>query len=291
MRFFLESLCTWTFWRHIFLSWKTYARFFEVVGALFVAVQIVDFFNLYRNAIHQPALLYGMFAIAGVAGIATRFPVRRVKYRIPGKDYFIEVLIGDILDAPNGVVISTNSTFDTNLTTKLISAESLQGQFTTRYFQGDAADLDRQITKSLNGLPNEPAESPGKRRKYALGTVAKVSVDGKFFYLLAMSDLNERGNAHTDERSFDVILNGLWTALREQGELGEIYVPIIGSGRGRLQIPRQKLIERIAQSFVYVSQEGKIANRLVIVVTDQDVKTYDLNLFQVRDYLTMSLHT
>jgi hypothetical protein len=290
MRYFLESLCTWTFWRHIFLSWKTYARFFEVLGALFVAVQIVDFFKLYPNAIHQPAALYGMFAIAAVAGIAARFPVRRVRYRIPGKDYFVDVSIGDILDAPNGIVISTNSTFDTNVTTKLISPESLQGQFTTRYFQGDTTELDRQIAKSLNGLPHDAAESPGKRRKYALGTVAKVSADGKFFYLLAMADLNEKGNARTEERSFDAILNGLWAALREQGELGEIYVPIIGSGRGRIQIPRQKLIERIAQSFVYASQEGKIANRLVIVVTDQDAKTY-LNLFQVRDYLTMSLHT
>lgn len=291
MRYFLESLCTWTFWRHIFLSWKTYARFFEVVGALFVAAQIVDFFNLYPNAIHQPVVLYGMFAIAAVGGIAARFPVRRVRYRVPGKDYFIDVLIGDILDAPNGVVISTNSTFDTNLTTKLISPESLQGQFTTRYFQGDTSDLDRQIVKSLNGLPYEQGVSPGKKRKYPLGTVAKVAADGKFFYLLAMADLNEKGNARTEERSFDAILNSLWEALREQGELGEIYVPIFGSGRGRIQIPRQKLIERIAQSFVYASQEAKLANRLVIVVADQDAKTYDLNLFQVRDYLTMSLHT
>lgn len=291
MTYFFNSLLTWTFSRHIFLSWKTYQRFFQVVGALFIGVQIVDFFNLYPDAIRQPLVLGGMFLIASVSGIAARFPVRKVKYKIPGKDYFIEVQIGDILDAPNGMVISGNSTFDTNIASKLIAIDSLQGQFTTRYFQGETTDLDRQITKALNGLTYEEAVSPGKKKKYPLGTVAKISAEGKFFYLLAMADLNEKGTAHSDERRLDSILDGLWTALREQGELGEIYVPVIGSGRGRIQMPRQKLIERIAQSFVDASQDGKIADRLIIMVTDNDAQTYHLNLFQVRDYLTMSLHT
>lgn len=291
MKFFLNSLHTWAFWRHIFLSLKTYQRFFQVIGALFVGVQIIDFFNLYPNAIRQPFVLGSMFATASVAGISARFPVQKVKYKIPGKDYFLQVQIGDILDAPNGIVISTNSTFDTDLKTKLIAADSLQGQFTTRYFKGDTADLDKQLTKALNGVASETANSPSKRKKYPLGTVAKVSAEGKFFYLLAMADLNEKGTAHTEERKLDSILEGLWTALREQGELGVVYVPVIGSGRGRLQMPRQKLIERIAQSFVDASQDRKIADRLVIMVTDRDAQTYQLNLFQVRDYLTMSLHS
>lgn len=290
MKYLLNSLFTWTFWRHIFLSWKTYQRFFQVIGALFIGVQIVDFFNLHPGAIREPIVLGCMFATAGAAGIAARFPVRRVKYKIPGKDYFVEVHIGDILDASNGIVISTNSTFDTDLKTKLIAVDSLQGQLTTRYFQGETTDLDKQVTKALSGIPSEPASSPGKKKKYPLGTVAKVSAEGKFFYLLAMADLNEKGTARTDEGKLDRILDGLWTALREQGELGEIYVPVIGTGRGRLQMPRQKLIERIAQSFVDASREGKLAERLIIMATERDAQTYHLNLFQVRDYLTMSLH-
>lgn len=289
MKYWLDSVQTWAFWRHIFFSsWKPYLRFLEWVGGLFIAAQIVDFFNLYPDLIRQPYVLAAMLVVAAIAGIAARFPVRKVTYRVPGKDYFIDVQIGDILDAPNGIVVSTNSTFDTN--PKIIAPDSLQGQFAARYFQGDTADLDRLIAKSVEGTPHEEADSPGKKRKYALGTVAKVPADGKFFYLLAMADLNEKGNAQVDERALDDVLDGLWRGLREQGELGQVYVPVIGSGRGRIQVPRQKLIERIAQSFVYSSRDGKIADRLTIMVTDSDARTYDLNLFQVRDYLTMSLH-
>lgn len=286
MKYWVDSVLTWAFWRHIFFSsWKPYLRFLEWVGGLFIAAQIIDFFDLYPDLIRQPYVLAAMLIVAAVAGIAARFPVRKVTYRVPGKDYFIDVQIGNILDAPNGIVVSTNSSFETN--PKIIAPDSLQGQFVARYFQGDTAELDRLIKE---GLSHQAAGGPGEKRKYALGTVAKIPADGKFFYLLAMADLNEHGNAQLDERALDEVLEGLWRGLREQGELGQFYVPVIGSGRGRIQMPRQKLIERIAQSFVYSSRDRKIANRLTIMVTDEDARTYDLNLFQVRDYLTMSLH-
>ena len=291
MTYLLSTLCTVAFWRHVLLSLKTYRRALEVLGAMFLAAQIAEFFGIYSDLIKQRGVLYGMFAIAILAGVWTRFPVTRVRQRIHGKDYHIEVRIGDILDAPNGIVISTNSTFDTNLSNKLIATDSLQGQFTVRYFNGDVADLDRQITTALNGIPYEQVTGRGKRKKYPLGTVAKVSAEGKFFYLLAMANLNEKGTAQTDEQELERIFDGLWNALREQGELGDVYVPVIGSGRGRIQLPRQKIIERIAQSFVYASRDTKIADRLIIMVTEEDARSYDLNLFQVRDYLSMSLHT
>ncbi|MEM9029300.1 MAG: macro domain-containing protein [Pseudomonadota bacterium] len=291
MSYVWTRLLTIAFWRHVFLSQKTYRSALEVIGITFVAAQIAEFFEIYPDLIKQDFVLHGMFATAALAGIWSRFPVTRIRHKIPGKDYHIEVRIGDILNAPNGIVISTNSTFDTNISSKLIAADSLQGQFTLRYFNGEVADLDRQISKALRSTQHESASSPGKRRRYPLGTVAQVTAEGKVFYLVAMANLNETGNARTNDQDLDIILDGLWKALRDQGELGDLHVPLIGSGRGRLQIPRQKIIERIAQSFVYASKDGKIANRIIITISDADARNYDLNLFQVRDFLTLSLHT
>jgi hypothetical protein len=63
----------------------------------------------------------------------------------------------------------------------------------------------------------------------------------------------------------------------------------VGTGRGRIQLPRKKIIERIAQSFAYASRERTFANKLTIVIHPSDAAKYDVNLFEVRDYLVGSL--
>src|SRR6516164_6068916 len=66
--------------------------------------------------------------------------------------------------------------------------------------------------------------------------------------------------------------------------------PVVGTGRGRLQLPRRKLIELIAQSFADASRTKVFANKLAIVVHPEDAKRHEVNLFEIRDYLALSLH-
>jgi hypothetical protein len=75
-----------------------------------------------------------------------------------------------------------------------------------------------------------------------------------------------------------------------QGEIGDLAIPALGTGRGRLELPRRKVIELIAQSFADASRDKVFANKLAIVVHPEDAKRYEVNLFQVRDYLALSLH-
>lgn len=288
---YIQSPITWSFWRHIFLSKKTYAYFFQALGVLFTLAQIAAFFNIIDASHQSPLTLSVMLILSAAWGLRARLPVSRISYKVPSKDYAIDVRIGDVLDCPSAVVISTNTTFDTDIAGGTIAADSLQGAFTARYFHNDVTDLDRQLTNSLGIYDPQPVQGRGKQLKYTLGTVAKVSAGGKLFYMLAMANLNEHGNARLDERDFHTVLHGLWTFLKDHGELGDVHIPIIGSGRGRIQIPRQKLIEQIAQSFADASRDIKIANKLVIVVPQRDVDEHSLNLFQIRDYLALSLHT
>jgi Domain of unknown function (DUF6430) len=216
-------------------------------------------------------------------------PVRQVEYKVPKKDLCIVVRVGDILSCPGQVVISTNMTFDTDMSSGLIAPSSLQGQLAQRYFNSNTEELDRLIARSLGDLPHDKATSPGKRKRYPIGTVAKVMTHGQNYYLLAMADLNEHGTAKSSVEDVERALDGLWDFIVTKGELGDAVVPLIGTGRGRVQLPRKKMIERIAQSFAYASRERKFANKLTIVIHRDDAKNYDLNLFEVRDYLVRSL--
>ena len=254
-------------------------------------INLADVFKVYTKDQYSefgilfvilPALLFVLF---------TRRPVSKVKYKIPKKDYNFEVKIGDIFKEPGEIIISTNSTFDTNMSSGLIATQSLQGQVATLYFNGQTADIDRQLEASLAKEKHTiNDERPGNKNEYPLGTVARVSAHGKNFYFVAMSHLNADGTAYSSVKMLDEALEGLWSNMARKAELGDIVMPLIGTGRGRVPMPRKKVIERIAQSFADASHDKAFSNKLTIMVRPEDASKFSLNLFQVRDYLTQSLH-
>src|SRR5262249_49797789 len=160
------------------------------------------------------------------------------------------------------IVVSTNTTFDTDMAGGLISPKSLQGQGVARFFDGNTEELDRHIRKSLSGVQFSDALSPGNKKRYPIGTVAKICADGKNFYFLAMAELNEHGNAQSDQSKVEAALESLWDYVSQQGEIGDLAIPAVGTGRGRLELPRTKVIELIAQSFANASREKVFANKL-----------------------------
>ena len=174
----------------------------------------------------------------------------------------------------------------------LIAVQSLQGQLATNYFNGQTTEIDRQIEASL--LLDQPTinnKRPGKKAEYSIGTVARVSAHSKNFYLVAMSHMEENGNASSNLKMIDEALQRLWVNLASKAEVGDIVMPLMGTGRGRVAYPRKKMIERIAQSFTDACSEQAFSNKLIIVVRPADASKFSLNLFQVRDYLGQSLHT
>ena len=291
MKYFFDSIRTRAYWRYALFSGEAIGKFFAVLGILYLCVDLADAFNVYKKDRHS---IYGLiFLVALALGyvLSTRRPLSRIRYKIPQKDFAIEVLIGDLFKVSGEVIISTNSTFDTDMSSGLIAVTSLQGQLATNYFNGQTAEIDRQIEQSLSREQFTINERrPGKKKQYPIGTVARVSAHNKNFYLVAMSHMDESGNASSDLKMIDEALEKLWVNLASKGEVGDIVMPLIGTGRGRVAYPRKKMIERIAQSFADACNQRAFSNKLVIVVRPEDASEFSLNLFQVRDYLGHSLH-
>jgi hypothetical protein len=291
MKYFLDSVTSLSYWRYALFSGEAIGKFFAVLGILYLCVDIADAFNIYKKDQHS---YYGLIILVGLSVafvLSTRRPVSRVSYKIPKKDFELEVKIGDLFAETGETIISSSSTFDTDMSNGLISPNSLQGQVAFQYFNGQTAEIDRQIEASLkneNFIINE--ERPGKKKQYPIGTVARVNSHGKNFYFVAMSHMDKNGNAYSDARILDEALEKLWKNMASKAELGDIVMPLMGTGRGRIPLPRKKVIERIAQSFADASQEQVFSNKLTIMVRPQEASKFSLNLFQVRDYLSQSLH-
>lgn len=292
MKYFFESIRTRAYWRYALFSGEAIGKFFAVIGILYLCVDLADAFNIYKKDRHSYYGLIILIVLAITYVLSTRRPLSRVSYKVPQKDFAIEVIIGDLFKIPGEVIISTSSTFDTDMSSGLIAVQSLQGQLATNYFNGQTTEIDRQIEASL--LLDQPTinnKRPGKKAEYSIGTVARVSAHSKNFYLVAMSHMEENGNASSNLKMIDEALQKLWVNLASKAEVGDIVMPLMGTGRGRVAYPRKKMIERIAQSFTDACSEQAFSNKLIIVVRPADASKFSLNLFQVRDYLGQSLHT
>jgi hypothetical protein len=278
-----------SYWKYAFLKREAFGDFLKALGCFSLGLGLLDTFNIVPKETLPPRLFYVLLGGAFLWVVIDRRPIKRVRYKVPHRDLCIEVRLGDLLASKEDIVVSSNTTFETAISNGPISPKSIQGQVLLRFFDGNTEDLDRQIEASLAGAATVEAIGPGKRLRYPLGTVAKVKAHGKNLYFVAMSELNEHGNAQSDASGVMASLSGLWTFIASRGELGDLAIPVMGTGRGRVTVTQQKMIEAIAQSFADASRERVFARKLAIVVQPDDAKTQEINLFEIRDDLRRRL--
>jgi hypothetical protein len=282
---------TWSFWKYALLSVSGLGKLLATVGALYLFMEFFDFLGIYTKDRYSGYAIIPIFLFAISYVVITRRPVTRVSYKLPNKDYVVEVRIGDVFDGSNDVIVSTNTTFDTSMADGLIATDSLQGQVAIQFFQSNTDEIDHQLERELaNASAQQRDDAPGKKREYPIGTVARVRSHGRIFYFVAMSRLSANGTASSTLRDVEDALELLWKFIISHGELRGLSVPLMGTGRGRTGYPRKKMVERIAQSFADGSKERIFSNRLSIVVRPEDAENFGVNLYEIRDYLTQSLH-
>jgi len=286
MNYHLRSFKTKSYWVYALWSTDSLKTFVAVVAGIWTFVDILDSFKvLDKKALSLywlvPLLLIGILAV-----IFTRRPVKKIKYKYPGQDLTIEVCIGDLFSIPGQKVISTNTTFDTDIANGIISPNSLQGQFTQKFYPGDLPKLDAELDRGLKKMPHKEIEKEaGKTNRYDLGTTVKIKLADQYFYWFAMADLNANNTATTNLKKVTQALDKLWEFIDTKGEKLDTVIPLIGSGLGRLTTSRKKLIAIIAQSFISASEDQIFSNKLTIVVHPSDIEKSGLNLFEVKDLL------
>jgi len=291
MSYIFKSMLTTSFWRYALFSGSALARVLAIVGSLYLLMEILDFLSIYTKDQYSRYAIIPLLMFAIVYVVITRRPIMNVCYKLPNKDYVIEVRIGDVFDGNNDVIVSTSTTFDTNMASGLIDTNSLQGQVAVRFFQSNTDQIDQQLERELKNISAQTRnDAPGKKLEYPIGTVARIQSHGRNFYFVAMSRMNVAGNASSTFRDIEDALTSLWTFIRDRGELRNLSIPLMGTGRGRTGYPRKKMVERIAQSFADGSKNSIFSNKLSIVVWPGDASNFGVNLYEIRDYLIQSLH-
>lgn len=277
VKYFFDSITSRAYWQYIFLSKAGVSSIFGIFGTIYLVVGALDFFKVLTRDKYGSFAFLIFFVIAIFISIAIRRPVKSISITLPKHDICIEVQIADIFEVVGAVVISTNSIFEADVAGGKIALDSLQGQFTAKYFAGNQVEL---ITKINEGLQSIEGVAP-----YPMGTTVPITTHGKMFYFTVMADLNDQGNASTTQAKISSSLEGLWNYVRESGELQELVIPVLGTGRGRLKMSRKRMITFITESFMKASEQNKFTEKLVIVIRAEDAKNFGVNLYDIKDNL------
>ena len=210
-------------------------------------------------------------------------------HKLAETDILIEIRVDDIfnLEGEGEFVISTNTSFDTQISNDLISQDSLQGQFTLKYYRNNVQHLDHDIDKQLKNHEFALIEDnrKGKKKRYEIGTVVKLQPDGQVTYFVAVADMNEHGVATGSLEKMIECLGKLWHYIGEQGELGHLIVPVLGTGRARINVSREAMIREIIYSFIAAHSENKFCEKMTIIISDNDYRKYEIDLQELGGFL------
>lgn len=107
MQYVLKSVATLSFWRYALLSGNALAKLLATVGGLYLFMEILDFLGIYTKDRYSSYALIPILLVAIGFVVITRRPITKVSYKLPNKDYVVEVRIGDVFDGSNDVIVST----------------------------------------------------------------------------------------------------------------------------------------------------------------------------------------
>lgn len=264
-----------------FKTWRSRAACLKLART-FLALFGVCWLLLEPMALWRPGDL--RWGIRGYLGLATvsllgavlwAWPRQAIRRKLPITDTKISIAIGDLLNADGNIIIGCTDVFDTELG-DVISVKSIQGQFQTRIFP-EKEGLDRAIAEDLKGVPFEidHAKPKGKKRRYALGTVAMVEAKGNRYFLVAYTRMRNNLRVDSDICSLSTALKECWKAIRERGQHEPIHMAIIGSAFARIGLSRALLLQFIVLSFLDAEKKESLTNHLTIHIHESDAEYMD----------------
>ncbi len=210
-----------------------------------------------------------------------------VSHKLEGQDISIEIRVGSIFNVDGSFVISTNTTFDTDMSEGPITPRSLQGQFTNKYYS-NSAHLEQDLTNALNNEENVVYNNEQtEKTQYEVGTVVKISVEEQIAYFVAIDEVKELSGIESSLDNVRKGLGSLWYYVGKQGVLDALVIPVLGTGHSGIPVSREQMILEIITSFIAGCTEKKFCEELTIVISEDDYRKHDIALEDLGSYLKL----
>lgn len=264
-------------------------KFYAFLSAISVITSIVFLFAGIEDK-DKPiagAVALGLIILVYI-GIWIHANVRRsIRLKINTSE--VEVYFGDIFeDTAELKAISFNEYFDTQVDDKIISRQSLHGQFIEKYYAGLVDVLDGIIVADEHlkeMIVGENSTRPaGKKTKYKLGTVCMA----KEYLLIALSRFDANNKAFLEISDYISCLLTFWNEVDRVYAGRTLSLPVLGSGITRFRnyenISDQELLELIIWTFKLSRIKFTYPSKVKIIIWEK--KSEKINLQKLKDLET-----
>ena len=203
-----------------------------------------------------------------------------LRREFPGLRVELVVRRGDLFDQDDAnLAIGFGDTFDTATEgDAIVSRGSVQGQLLERVYGGDRKRLDAELTRGLQGvkliaLESSQAKPRGKRRRFPVGTVVPLPLDGRRVFAFAHCRQDLDLVTHSTPEELRLALEQVWASVRQHGLLKPVAIPLAGAGLARVaDLTREQLMIMIIDTFVKSCRDLRCTPELRIVLRPSDME-------------------
>jgi hypothetical protein len=109
--------------------------------------------------------------------------------------------------------------------------------------------------------------APGKQKRYAIGTTAKVHANGHEFFCVALTHTNTTSlQSSASSADLHCALRGVLRKARSACSGDVLNIPLIGSGLARTGIKANIIVDMILLAIFDESKREKVTNEIRIVL-------------------------
>lgn len=225
-------------------------------------------------------VLIGYLCLVGVIRLYKSMRTKSgVRLRVGSND--VRIKEGNLFSGDGWKVIPFNEFYDTEVDDRVISTQSLNGNFIVNYVD-NIDELQEAIKADEPTSLRAPITARDGKLCYELGTVKRY--DGRFL-LLAFTHFNSMNEAHLSMAEYEQCLMNLWREISRVYSGHPVTLPLLGSGITRFDDSgwspsKQDLLRCMICTLR--SSKATFSAPITIVLTDEAIE--EINLYDSKGW-------
>lgn len=198
----------------------------------------------------------------------------------------VTICCGDIFQLHGWKVIGCDTHFDTRVDDIVISKKSLHGQLILNHGKKEEIEAAVEAEAKRLGL----RKNSSGLYDFPLGTMIRYDsgVDNQTYLMLAMTELNENYEAHTNMAKFELMLMRMWAEIDRVYASNNVVVPVLGTGISRFDDGPKGRDTLLKCMLCTLNSSGISLNSEIKVAIYGNAK--DIPLYEYKDMFHMILN-
>lgn len=224
-------------------------------------------------------IVIAVFVLLSIIVYAVIAKVFKSSIKLTIRQTSVSVGCGDIFSAPGMRVIGCDTHFSTRIDDVVIAKNSLHGQLFLEHGRIDEIEAAVKAEARRLGL----RKNSSGVYEFPLGTIIRYdsSVDNHTYLMLAMNELDEQYEAHTNMAKFELMLMKMWKEIGRVYATRDVVLPVLGTGISRFDDGPKDRKDLLRCILCTLNSSGVTLKSNVGILIYGDTK--DIPLYEYRD--------